>query len=168
MSDKYNINVIQKILQELTGVQLAILAQDVCNIPIGNATWLIATKEQKIRLIVNSGNLNDLLIYVNRLSPSVYLRYAADIYEQPYKKNRQHLRELLSAAFSSGEITTLAFDLFYDVYCNFSSSLTTNDKIKMILDAAETDPTNTAKLLNYVKVRNSYQYDKFLEKLSKK
>ena len=46
------------------------------------------------------------------------------------------IRELLSDAFNSGEIDTLAFDLFQPVYRDFSPAMTRSTKIRSIVEHA--------------------------------
>lgn len=74
------------------------------------------------------------------------------------------IRELLGEAFSSGEITTLAFDLFYDVYQNFPSTMTRADKIQMVVQKAQASG-RIPQLLAYVQEKNGYQYGRFADKL---
>jgi hypothetical protein len=78
--------------------------------------------------------------------------------------NLHTIRELLGEAFSSGEITTLAFDLFHDVYQNFSASMTRADKIQMVVEKAQASG-KIPQLLAYVQEKNPYQYGRYANQL---
>lgn len=77
--------------------------------------------------------------------------------------NLQTIRDLISKAFSSGEVTTLAFDLFYDVYREFAPGMTTSQKIQAIVEKAY-DNGEIPKLLDYVKKHNAFQYAQYANK----
>lgn len=78
--------------------------------------------------------------------------------------NLRIIGDLLGEAFSSGEITTLAFDLFYDVYQNLSASMTRSAKIEMIIDKANASG-QFPQLLAYVQEKNPYQYGRYADRL---
>lgn len=78
--------------------------------------------------------------------------------------NLHTIRELLGEAFSSGEITTLAFDLFHDVYQDFTSGMTRDQKIRMVVDKAN-KTGKLPELLAYVQRQNAYQYGRYAPKL---
>ena len=44
------------------------------------------------------------------------------------------IRDLLSATFSDGELTTLCFDYFHSVYENFGTGMGKGQKIQLLLD----------------------------------
>ena len=74
--------------------------------------------------------------------------------------NFAKIRELLTAAFSSGEINTLAFDLFRPLYDDFSGGMSKGDRIEQIVMEAERNG-RIPQLLNYVQEKNAYQYGRF-------
>ena len=78
--------------------------------------------------------------------------------------NLAAIRELLAAAFSSGEIDTLAFDLFQEVYRNFTSGMINSAKINMIVSHAS-EKGRIPPLLAYVEKNNPYQYQRFAPQL---
>jgi hypothetical protein len=78
--------------------------------------------------------------------------------------NLHVIRELLGEAFSSGEITTLAFDLFHDVYQDFTAGMTRSQKIRMVVDHANKNGAMPG-LLAYVERQNAYQYGRFAPQL---
>ncbi len=49
-------------------------------------------------------------------------------------EHRGSLRELLTAAFSDAELTTLCFDHFHPVYEDFAAGMSKGDKIQRLLD----------------------------------
>ena len=67
--------------------------------------------------------------------------------------NLATIRALLGEAFSSGEITTLAFDLFHNVYQDFTAGMTRSQKIKMVIDEAQSKG-RMIELLAYVQEQN--------------
>ncbi|MCA9964159.1 MAG: hypothetical protein KC423_07950 [Anaerolineales bacterium] len=74
------------------------------------------------------------------------------------------VREMLSQAFSIGEINTLAFDLFSNLYNDFAGSLSKSDRIEQIvMQAQRTD--RVSELVNYVKDRNPHQYQRYANSL---
>ena len=81
---------------------------------------------------------------------------------QPY--NLAVVRQLLAAAFSAGEISTLAFDLFPAVYHDFAAGMTRAQKIEMVLAYAERTG-GVDDLLAYVQRVNRYQYNRFAARL---
>ncbi len=74
--------------------------------------------------------------------------------------NLHAIRELLSEAFSSGEVSTLAFDLFHEVYQEFTAGMTRSQKIKMVIEEAS-KKGRMPELLAYVQRQNAYQYGRF-------
>lgn len=70
------------------------------------------------------------------------------------------IRQLLAAAFSSGEINTLAFDLFYDLHGDFSAGMSKSDRIRRIVEEAERNG-RIPHLLAYVQEHTPYQYNRF-------
>ena len=78
--------------------------------------------------------------------------------------NLATIRELLAAAFSSSEIDTLAFDLFQEVYRNFTSGMINSAKISLIVTHAS-DHGQIPRLLTYVENHNPYQYQRFAAQL---
>jgi outer membrane protein assembly factor BamB len=70
------------------------------------------------------------------------------------------VRELLSAAFSDQELTTLCFDHFHSVYENFGSGMNKGRKIQLILDHC-VRRGRVAELLNRVREHNPAQYARF-------
>ena len=72
----------------------------------------------------------------------------------------QAVRELLGAAFSAGEINTLAIDLFQPVYQDFSPGMTRAQKNAAILQHADKHG-RIPDLLAYTKKANDYQYGRF-------
>ena len=74
--------------------------------------------------------------------------------------NFAKIRELLTAAFSSGEINTLVFDLFRPLYDDFSGGMSKGDRIEQIVMEAERNG-RIPQLLNYVQEKNAYQYGRF-------
>lgn len=74
------------------------------------------------------------------------------------------VRELLAAAFSNQEISTLAFSLFLPVHNDFSSGMTTAQKIEMIVVYAD-KRGEIPRLLAYVQKENPYRYQQFVDRL---
>ncbi len=74
--------------------------------------------------------------------------------------NTAVLRELLNAAFSDGELTTLCFDHFRPVYDNFASGMSKGDKIQRLLDYCIRHEQVEA-LLAAVQKANPAQYRKY-------
>ncbi len=79
--------------------------------------------------------------------------------------NLATVRAMLSAAFSAGEISTVAFDITPDIYEEFSSGMPKSKKIEMIVDYARRRANLLEKLVEYVKTNNRHQYDSFADKL---
>jgi outer membrane protein assembly factor BamB len=78
--------------------------------------------------------------------------------------NTAAIRDLLTAAFSDEELTTLCFDHFRPVYQDFSTGMSKGQKIQLLLDhCIRLD--RVAELLEYVKRRNPAQYDRFQHRL---
>lgn len=78
--------------------------------------------------------------------------------------NLHTIRELLGEAFSSGEITTLAFDLFHNVYQDFTAGMTRSQKIEMVVNHAN-QKGKIPELLAYIQRQNLYQYGRFENQL---
>lgn len=76
----------------------------------------------------------------------------------------QAVRELLSAALSSGEISTLAFDLFPTVYEDFTAGMTRSQKIEMIVSHASRKG-RVHDLIGYIERYNPYQHGRFANRL---
>ena len=74
------------------------------------------------------------------------------------------IRELLATAFNSGEIDTLAFDLFQSVYRDFSPGMMRSAKIQGIVQHAS-DNGRIPDLLFYVEKENPYQYASYAAEL---
>lgn len=74
------------------------------------------------------------------------------------------VRELLAAAFSASEISTLAFDLFQPIYQEFTPGMISSEKIRMIVAHAD-QQGEISRLLAYVEKHNPYQYQRFAERL---
>jgi hypothetical protein len=74
------------------------------------------------------------------------------------------IRSLLGEAFSSGEITTLAFDLFHEVYQDFTAGMARSTKIEMVVTKAKASG-KIPELLAYVQRQNSYQYRRYADQL---
>lgn len=81
---------------------------------------------------------------------------------QPY--NLAVVRQLLAAAFSAGEISTLAFDLFPSVFQDFAAGMTRAQKIEMVVAYAERNG-GVDDLVGYVQRVNRYQYNRFAGQL---
>ncbi|MCA9999309.1 MAG: hypothetical protein KDE56_26285 [Anaerolineales bacterium] len=76
------------------------------------------------------------------------------------------VREMLTQAFSSGEINTLAFDLFPNLYNDFAASLSKGDRIEQIVMQAQRI-NRIPELTDYVKEKNPYQYGRYSKYLFK-
>jgi hypothetical protein len=84
----------------------------------------------------------------------------------PDKWNTSVIRDLLSAAFSDEEITTLCFDHFRTVYEDFASGMSKGQKNQRLLDYCERQD-QIEKLLAQVQKRNPNQYARFEPQLRK-
>lgn len=78
--------------------------------------------------------------------------------------NLEIVRNLLNDAFSSGEIQTLAFDRFYEVYADFAAGMSKSQMIKTVVEYAHNNG-RIPDLLDYVKKANPYQYDRYAPQL---
>ncbi|MBN1889891.1 MAG: metallophosphoesterase [Thermoflexales bacterium] len=78
----------------------------------------------------------------------------------PSKYDLQAVRELLSAAFSDGDVVTLAFDRFRAVYEDISGGMGKSDKIRRLVDWCERHGSLET-LLAEVKQRNPHQYARY-------
>jgi hypothetical protein len=79
--------------------------------------------------------------------------------------NTAALRELLIAAFSDSELTTLCFDYFRAVYEDFSAGMGKGDKVQRLLDYA-TRNNAFSELLGRVKTANPAKYAEFESRLT--
>ena len=79
-------------------------------------------------------------------------------------QNTAAIRDLLIAAFSDEELTTLCFDHFRTVYDNFSSDMSKGHKIQLLLDYC-TRYERIDSLLKLVQERNPEQYARFASRL---
>ena len=78
--------------------------------------------------------------------------------------NTSALRDLLSAAFSDQELTTLCFDHFRVVYEDFAAGMSKGDKIQRLLDHCERHD-QVAQLVALVRDANPAQYARFAARL---
>jgi tetratricopeptide (TPR) repeat protein len=76
------------------------------------------------------------------------------------KWNTDVIRDLLTAAFSDDELTTLCFDHFKDVYEKFAGSMTKGQKIQLLIDFCDRHD-QFEMLLELVRSRNPSKYEKF-------
>jgi hypothetical protein len=72
----------------------------------------------------------------------------------------ERIRELLAAAFSDDELTSLCFDHFRPVYQDFSTGMSTGQKIQRLLEYCERH-NRVDELLSMVQQRNPYQFARF-------
>jgi hypothetical protein len=95
---------------------------------------------------------------------------AGDYRSQPAAQganwNTAAVRDLLTAAFSDGELTTLCFDYFHPVYEDFSSGMGKGDKIQRLLEHCLRHG-QMDELLARVQQRNPAQYRRFAERLGR-
>ena len=78
--------------------------------------------------------------------------------------NLETVRKLLNDAFSSGEIQTLAFDRFHEVYDDFAAGMTKRQMIEAVVENAHKNG-RIPDLLDYVKKENAYQYNRYASQL---
>lgn len=78
--------------------------------------------------------------------------------------NTAAIRDLVGAAFSDEEVTTLCFDHFRSVYEEFSSGMSKRDKIQRLLDYCERHD-QLSKLVRLVKELNQAQYNRYASRL---
>jgi len=78
--------------------------------------------------------------------------------------NTEAIRQLLTAAFNDGELTTLCFDRFHPVYEDFAVGMSKGDKIQRLLDHC-TRHEQVRELLEIAKKRNPAQYKRFAPRL---
>ena len=78
--------------------------------------------------------------------------------------NLEAVSKLLNDAFSSGEIKTLAFDRFHEVYGDFAPGMTKRQMILAVVDSAQRHG-RIPDLLDYVKIANPYQYNRYAPQL---
>ncbi len=74
--------------------------------------------------------------------------------------NVEAIRQMLMAAFSDGELTTLCFDRFQAVYENFGGGVSKGDKVRQLMDYCFRQGQMEA-LLAEVERRNPAQYRRF-------
>jgi hypothetical protein len=91
----------------------------------------------------------------------------APLEASPSEYDLQAVRELMSAAFSDGDVVTLAFDRFRDVYEDISSGMGKSDKIRRLVDWCERHG-HTETLLAEVKQRNPHQYARYAGRVKRK
>jgi hypothetical protein len=70
------------------------------------------------------------------------------------------IRELLTAAFSDEELTTLCFDHFRPVYQDFAAGMSTGQKVQRLLEYCESH-VRMDELLSLVQQRNPAQFGRF-------
>ena len=80
--------------------------------------------------------------------------------------NTAAIREMLAAAFSDSDLTTLCFDHFYTVYENFGAGMGKGQKIQRLLDHCVRQAQFT-ELIRRVRERNPAQYARFEDRLRK-
>lgn len=78
--------------------------------------------------------------------------------------NTSAIRDLLAAAFSDQELTTLCFDYFRVVYDDFSSGMSKGDKLQRLLEHCERHD-QMARLVSLVRDANPAQYTRFESRL---
>ena len=78
----------------------------------------------------------------------------------PTAYNSAALRELLNAAFSDEELTTLCFDHFAEVFNNFSIGMSKGQKIQQLLDYCLRREQIPA-LVSEVQARNPAQFARY-------
>jgi hypothetical protein len=80
--------------------------------------------------------------------------------------NTAAIRELLSTAFSDGELTTLCFDHFHAVYENFSMGMSKGQKILLLLDYC-VHQQQLDQLVQMIKQENAVRFAQFESRLKK-
>ena len=78
--------------------------------------------------------------------------------------NTSAIRDLVSAAFSDQELTTLCFDHFRSVYEDFAGGMSKGDKLQRLLDHCERQD-EMARLVALVRDTNPAQYKRFAARL---
>ncbi|MBK8985452.1 MAG: ATP-binding protein [Chloroflexi bacterium] len=78
--------------------------------------------------------------------------------------NLATIRQLLTDAFDSEEIKTLAFDRFHAVQDDFSTGMTKGQMIRAVVEKAEKHG-RLPELLAYVQATNPYQYNRYAAQL---
>ncbi len=78
--------------------------------------------------------------------------------------NTAAIRELLSAAFSDEDISTLTFDYFPSVYESFSSGMSKGAKIQTLIDYCQRHEL-VPRLLETVRKSNPAQYNRYRTRL---
>ncbi|MCI0643842.1 MAG: hypothetical protein L0346_03015 [Chloroflexi bacterium] len=74
------------------------------------------------------------------------------------------IRRLLGEAFDAGEVSNLAFDLFQEVYQNFTAGMTRDQMIRSIVAHAD-ERGRIPDLLAYVARHNPYRYQQYADQL---
>jgi len=115
-----------------------------------------------------SGNIN----VAGGVQGGLTINYGAPPPAQPIatpqsEYDLQAARELLSAAFSDEEITTLAFDRFRAVYEEIGGGMSKGDKIRRVVDWCERKLQMDV-LLEQVKRRNPNQYARYESRLMRR
>lgn len=78
--------------------------------------------------------------------------------------NLTTVRKMLSAAFGASGISTAAFDISRSVYDNFTTGMTKDQKVRMLVDHAyEQGKLDT--VVTYIKKNNEYQFNRFKSEL---
>jgi hypothetical protein len=77
------------------------------------------------------------------------------------------VRQLLTAAFSDSELTTLSFDHFQAVYQDFSTGMSKMQKTQMLIEYCERHAVMD-QLLSAIRERNPAQYRRFEDELGAK
>jgi hypothetical protein len=78
--------------------------------------------------------------------------------------NTAVIRELLTAAFSDEELTTLCFDFFLPVHSEFASGMTLGQKIQRLIEHCQRHD-QFDRLLDIVRERNPVQYLRYERRL---
>ena len=76
------------------------------------------------------------------------------------KINQGKVMDMLTNAFSTSEIDTLAFDLFPQIYGDFAGGMSKIERIRTIVQFAVNQGQVEA-ILKYVQRHNPYQYNRF-------
>ena len=82
----------------------------------------------------------------------------------PVNDNLAPLREMLDEAYSVGEINTLAFDLFPQVYRNFADATPRASRIEQLVLRAK-QRGRIADLIAYTQKHNPHQYAIYASRL---
>jgi hypothetical protein len=107
-----------------------------------------------------SGDVNGALSRLMRIESSAPRAPVPNATARLSQWDTAAIRDLLTAAFSDEELTTLCFDHFRPVYENFSAGMTKGQKIQHLLDYC-TRQSQIDALLRHVQQRNPAQYARF-------